>query len=52
MNETNNKRGSEPGTQSQQSSGTPIYKTWGFWIGVIVLLCGEVWLTRRISKGR
>jgi hypothetical protein len=42
MNNTDNSSGSETGTRSQRSSGTPFFKTWGFWIGVIVLLGGFV----------
>ena len=40
MNETNDKRGSEPATPSQGSANPPFFKTWWFWIGLIVLLGG------------
>jgi hypothetical protein len=30
----------------------PQYFWWWFLLGVIALLCGEVWMTRRIVKGR
>ena len=46
MNETNDKRGSEPGSTSQDSSSPPFYKTWWFWLGMIVLLGGFVLYVR------
>jgi hypothetical protein len=35
---------------SQGSSGTPIFKTWGFWLGIVVLLGGFVLYVRTWTR--